>query len=533
MSRSSWSHGYFSADTYTSHFFRELAPAWLDYTAFSRGFRAPRLQEGIPFRYLELGSGMGFGLSVLAALYPEGQFVGIDFQPDHIAHSVWLAQELGLSNISFRNADVVALAADPLQRQQQLGPEAGFAYVVSHGVYSWVTSPVQRALLQLARHALQPGGLFYCSYNSQPGWLALAPFQHILRLERQRSAVDRPYEALHRTVALFQQLQQQHGVAGLPLLQAQPTLQDAMARFTGQPERYLLQEYDNEGWAPLFVADMHRACDAHQLRYVGSATLTDNFEDLLPPAIRQLLEQEPSPAQRLSLIDVITNKAFRRDVFALGLLPLTTAQLEQQASRWQFRLLEAPAVEAYQFQVAGGEVSAATELYARLEQSLQEDGVVSLLDLAAHLEQSLPEQLRHQALLLQAGRLGLDRGSAATTARPAVQRVNQRIAELMMQGCAFSFLPEASMGTALSISALDLMIYEACSQGLEGDALLACLQSGLATVGLELRDPQSLEPITDPAAQLIQLQQLVHTFQTQRFNTLKTLALIPAHPIGS
>jgi hypothetical protein len=44
------------------------------------------------------------------------------------------------------------------------------------------------------------------------------------------------------------------------------------------------------------MANMHPACEAPQLGYVGSATLPENFEDLLPSAIRQLLEQEPSPA---------------------------------------------------------------------------------------------------------------------------------------------------------------------------------------------------------------------------------------------
>lgn len=87
---------------------------------------------------------------------------------------------------------------------------------------------------------------------------------------------------------------QQHANTPVPLLQAQPALQDGLARFAGLSERYLLQEYDNEGWAPLFVADMHRSCDAHQLRYVGSATLPENFEDLLPPPSASCWSQKPA-----------------------------------------------------------------------------------------------------------------------------------------------------------------------------------------------------------------------------------------------
>jgi hypothetical protein len=59
MSPSSWNHGYLAADSYTSSFFRKLAPAWLDYTTSPRGFQPPRATEGPFVPVLELGSGMG------------------------------------------------------------------------------------------------------------------------------------------------------------------------------------------------------------------------------------------------------------------------------------------------------------------------------------------------------------------------------------------------------------------------------------------------------------------------------------------
>ena len=108
-----WDHGYFSAASYTCGAYRELAPAWLDFAALLKGHQPPRNHEGEAFSYLELGSGMGFGLCLLAAAYPEGQFTGIDFQPDHIVHSRRLAQRLGLANISFQEADFLSRAASP------------------------------------------------------------------------------------------------------------------------------------------------------------------------------------------------------------------------------------------------------------------------------------------------------------------------------------------------------------------------------------------------------------------------------------
>ena len=48
-----------------------------------------------------------------AAAFPEGQFTGIDFQPDHIVYSRRLAQGLGLANVNFQEADFPSPAGGP------------------------------------------------------------------------------------------------------------------------------------------------------------------------------------------------------------------------------------------------------------------------------------------------------------------------------------------------------------------------------------------------------------------------------------
>ena len=94
-----WGHGYCVATPYTSNFYRELSPDWLDFAFALKGFSPPRGFRGQKFSYLDLGSGMGLGLCILAALFPEGDFTGIDFMPEHIVHSRQLADRLGLNNI--------------------------------------------------------------------------------------------------------------------------------------------------------------------------------------------------------------------------------------------------------------------------------------------------------------------------------------------------------------------------------------------------------------------------------------------------
>ena len=89
-----WQHGYHTDSPYTCGYYRELAPAWLDFASLLQGQLPPRSRQGEPFSYLELGSGMGLGLCLLAATHPEGKFTGIDFKPDHILHSRRLARDL-------------------------------------------------------------------------------------------------------------------------------------------------------------------------------------------------------------------------------------------------------------------------------------------------------------------------------------------------------------------------------------------------------------------------------------------------------
>ena len=69
-------HGYVTDTSYTDQFFRELAPAWLNYVAAVNGATPVPLDR--PFVYLELGCGFGTSTVVNAGAYPQGKFHGCD-----------------------------------------------------------------------------------------------------------------------------------------------------------------------------------------------------------------------------------------------------------------------------------------------------------------------------------------------------------------------------------------------------------------------------------------------------------------------
>ncbi|SMP82910.1 Methyltransferase domain-containing protein, partial [Desulfonatronum zhilinae] len=190
---SEWSHGYNTAVGYTYQFYRETTPAWLDWAVRLKGFKGPDVKK---FRYLELGCGQGVGLNLIASLYPDAEFVGVDFNPQHIAHASDLAKDAGLKNVTFAEADFLDLSGN--------WPYGKFQFVVLHGIYSWITEDLRRAVCKCLDHALVAGGLAYVSYNAMPGWISALPLQKLLQRHQQAkglspmAAIDKGFEFMTR-----------------------------------------------------------------------------------------------------------------------------------------------------------------------------------------------------------------------------------------------------------------------------------------------------------------------------------------------
>jgi SAM-dependent methyltransferase len=517
---SNWDHGYFSNSIYTSGFYREQVPSWIDFASLVAGHEPPRACEGEPFHYLELGSGMGLCLCLQAACYPEGQFIGVDFHPEHITHSRWLAAQLKLENIHFIEADFCDLCSNPLPLGLQQGVNGHFHYVAAHGIASWVIEPVQHAMLAIAAHALKPGGLFYCSYNTFPGWLGRTSFHVLSELELQRSDEFNPDGAYQRAAgtlnALLGPAEQPH-LLGL----VQPTLRDDLAKIISSPVNYLTQEYGSKGWAPLFVSDMHQRCKNHKLSAVASATLPDLFDDLLVDRLQDTVLAEKNPLFRNTLIDLATNKAFRRDIFAKGSLKLSEQEKSERLGRVRLALCEAPAVDVYSFNTHFGEVVGMYDICSQLEGLLKE-APQSLENLQAELMQPLAVLQKMVALLLYANRIGLHRGTQAESARFSCQSVNDSLKQMMQAGRSYGFLTSPILGTAISVSTLETLFHDALAQGLNGAELATCVILGAEALGAELRD-RDKKTILNDQDKLKAIITAAQEFSSQRLPSLKAM----------
>jgi predicted SAM-dependent methyltransferase/trans-aconitate methyltransferase len=522
---SAWGAGYFTGVTYGSYAFQELAPGWIDYALLSQKQRPPRERDGAAFSYVEMGSGMGLGLCLLAAAYPEGQFIGIDFHPSHIAHSQWLVRELGLNNVRFHEADFVELA-DPSARSP-FDRDLQADYVIAHGIISWISPVVQTALYHLVSSILKPGGAFYCSYNTFPGWLDRTAFKALTDGERQRLGAGNLLAAIDQATSKISSLLQ----ASKTMAQALPNLSQNMQSVTSdERHNYIYGEFGHDYWQPYYVSEVHQQLAAHKLSYAASASLPNNHPSLLPAPLSTLVAEESDGTLRELLLDLAINQSFRRDVFVKGPLHLSTAAQQQQLSQLRLRVTPVPpadpaAAASIRIETTLGTITDDSGRIQQIENRLSPHPA-SLAEIHEALDLSPDDLVIYTSLLLHAGRVGIDRGEPGDAAIALCRGVNRRMMELMQGGHNLGFLAAPRIGHgAQPFSLMEVFALEALQQGLDESILSSCVLMGLQATGAELRGPDGL-PFTDSDQALQQIQRDINRFREQTLPRLEQLGIV-------
>lgn len=503
-------HGYFTGSGYTYGAYSEPSPERLALLCLLRGNRP--VDPGRPFRLLELGCGQGVHLCLQAANYPHAQFVGIDFHPDHIAHASSLAAAAGLSNITFRQADFLELE----RNSGALGEP--FDLAVAHGILGWVSPHVGSALLRLSASALRPGGVFYLSYNTLPGWLAALPFQHSIRSLQAHHGEGMP--ALEAARSLFTELQEARG----QLFEAQPALAPRLEGLTRQDPAYLLHEYNHSEWQPLYANQVIGQAQQLGFSYLGSATLAENFDGLLPEPYRRLIQQQQDPALRELVRDLLTNQSFRRDVLVKGQDPLWSQEALAAVQNQQFLSVADLQVlrqdEAFQFQLGFGQVEGNREWFQSLTQSFDQQPA-SLAELQSRMGGiALPELLQNLMLLIHKGLVVLV--PPERDAQPA-QRFNRLVAERVAAGAPYRHLACPLSGNVHAFTDIDLLAFHALQLGHREADLLPCLEASLQALDRKLlRDG---EPMQDADRQVV-LKKMIGGFCQRSLPLMRRLGVL-------
>ena len=300
---SDWAQGYVTDTTYPDRFFFELSPVWLNYVAAVGGACPIRLDRR--FTYLELGCACGTSLVANAAAFPQGEFHACEFNAAHVEQARRHAAAIGAGNIAFHEVPFQALPT------QDLPP---FDFIVLHGVYSWVGAPVREAIRRIIRRRLAPGGLVYLSYNCLPGWAVEAPLRKLL-IEMSAPGTGDTRQRTERALRSVQGLSDRK----LRYFTANPAAAAAVDAYVRSPSSYLVHEFLNEAWEPFYASDVADELAEAGARFLGSATLVDNYPALVVSgqAAAAVSELE-TERQRQLAVDFAVNRRFRRDVFVRG-----------------------------------------------------------------------------------------------------------------------------------------------------------------------------------------------------------------------
>lgn len=455
----SWNDGYVSDVEYLPGFYLEQTPIHLNTVCLLRNMEPPAA-PGEPFRYCELGCGVGETALAIAAGNPAGEVWGFDFNPAHIARARELAKAGGLHNIRLEEASFEQLA----EAKQSSLP--AFDYIALHGVWSWVSAENRTHIVRFIDRHLKPGGLVYVTYNALPGWTAALPMQRLIstfaKLDHDRSDIR-----VSKAIDLVRRVSNA-GASSLP--------SDQMDRLEKERDTgnlaYLSHEYLNEHWAPCFQRDVADQLAAAKLEFIGSANLLENFPDLSLTAEQRALVQEAPADMRETLRDYFMVRTFRRDVYMRGPRPIPERRRDQRLRQQELMLAIPPSATHLDIKVPLGEARLNEGFYEPALRALAQGPrtVGDLLDLP-EAEGSTASPREVIGMLIGSHQAKAVANKITEEARAIARAYNRHhLADCADHGRSVTALVAPAIGSAITVSIFEMLAYEALTSGTEANA---------------------------------------------------------------
>lgn len=271
-------------------------PDYLAANARLRGVEAP---DAARCRLLDIGCATGGNLMAMALAFPESDFVGIDLSPKQIATARDTAGALGLTNVRFEAVSI-----------SDVGDTLGaFDYIVSHGVYSWVPRPVQRALLEIIGKTLAPNGIAYVSYNTYPGWHARSIVRDMMLFHDRPELpagerVRRGRKLLELVASSVPKSQQVYAALLREEIETLDTVNDS----------YVVHEELEAENHPVYFSEFAQSAESAGLRYLCEAYPSVTDVQLSVDLREQIRHLSADEIQYEQYLDFVRNRTFRRSL---------------------------------------------------------------------------------------------------------------------------------------------------------------------------------------------------------------------------
>ena len=268
--------------------------------------------------HCELGFGQGMSTNIHAAA----------------SNSTWYANDFNPSQASFAQEVATASGADVHLTDEAFADFCtradlpDFDSIGLHGIWSWINDENRTVIVDFIRRKLKVGGALYISYNTQPGWAAMAPIRDLLTKHSEVMGVAGAGIAnrIDSALAFADKLM----ATNPAYLRANPIVAERLKNIKEHSRHYLAHEYFNRDWHPMHFARMAQWLEPAKLQYACSANYLDHIDALNLSAEQQaFLRDIPDPMVRQTTRDFMVNQQFRKDYWVKGarkLSPLEQAQ---------------------------------------------------------------------------------------------------------------------------------------------------------------------------------------------------------------
>ncbi len=355
--------GYVTELDYTHRYCPELAPSRIELACIASGMAAPP-DDRAP-RYLELAFGQGVSINVHAAA-SRGEFWGIDFNPNHAANARALAAASG---------SAARLSCESFEQFAARENLPQFDVIAMHGTWSWISAENRHLVVEILRRRLAPDGLAFVSYNCLPGWTAELPLRHLLTLHAELD--DTGAQGLAARIDASLEFAQSLQEAGAKYFSAHSGVTAWLGKMQSQSRSYLAHEYFNRDWHPMASSEVARAMAGAGLEFAASATLAGHHDGLgLSAKARELLAGIVHPVMRETVLDYLSNRRFRRDIFIGSPLRIAPEARDERMRGIRFTLLQHPDFVPTKAIFLANEVELPAAIYRPFVEAMADDDYV-------------------------------------------------------------------------------------------------------------------------------------------------------------
>ncbi|KQV89871.1 methyltransferase [Massilia sp. Root351] len=508
---SDWSAGYVADIGYTFGLYPELNPLRLKLAFLHAGLAFPEVGAAC-----ELGFGQGVSINVHAAASVT-EWHGTDFNPSQAA----FAQDMAVASDAHAQ-----LHDESFAQFCSRSNLPDFDFIAMHGIWSWISEENRAILVEFVQRKLKPGGVLYVSYNTQPGWAAMAPMRDLLAEHCQvmgvpgKGVLNRIDQSLDFAQRLF---------ATEPRFLAQnPAVAQRVSTLKSLDRSYVAHEYFNRDWTPMSFSATAQQLQQAKLTFACSAHYLEHIDPLNLTAEQQaLLAELPDPSFRETVRDFMMNQQFRRDYWVRG--PRRLSNAARDALLRQQKIVLAVPRKDVVLKTAGllGEAALDQKVYGPVLELLADHQPRTLGEIEAALSErglTLQQLLELVMILSNNGTLlAVQDDHAIAGARPQTDRLNRYLCEMAVTGTEVLYLASPVTGGGCRMDRFTQMFLLAYAQGDTGAAQLGAFVEGVLKSQNQLLQKQG--EVLSAAEQGAELRRLAELFVADTLPVMRALGI--------